>query len=277
MSRTFALPLPPVTLDFDALKPHMSARQLASAERLCPECRSVQLFVFPYYAGDAPGNLSLYCRGTDYHAVVADYLEAEVRRLAAQHPNERFAVGVDSSPIPEKTAARLAGLGMVGLHMMMIVPPFGSYIFLGEILSTLPAPTQNLPEQKQCNRCGACVMACPTQAIELQADGRAKLLREHCISALTQKRGRLTDAEECMLKQSATIFGCDLCQRVCPHNKGLPLTTIPPFREGLLCGLDEADLEPLTEAEFQQRYGRYAFAWRGREVLLRNLRLLGCR
>jgi len=273
MNRRFELPLLPVPLDFAALKPHMSVRQLVSAEQLCPGCQSVQLYVFPYYAGDAVGNLSLYCRGADYHSVITAYLDAEVCRLQAQHPDDHFAVGVDHTPIPEKTAARLAGLGMVGLHMMMIVPPFGSYIFLGEIFSTLPAPVQDLPEQRQCNCCGACVAACPSQAIALQADGTAKLLRHRCISSITQKRGQLTADEEDIIRHAPTIFGCDLCQRACPLNKGLPLTHIPPFRDELLCNLTEAELEPLTEAEFQQKYARYAFAWRGREVLLRNLRL----
>ena len=273
MSGAWELPQPPVTLDFAVLKPHMSARRLARTEQLCPACQSVRLYVFPYYAGDRPGNLSLYCRSADYHTVVAAYLEQELRSLQAQHPNETFAIGVDNSPIPEKTAARLAGLGMAGLHTMMIVPPFGSFFFLGEILSSLPAAAQTLPEPKQCDRCGACVSACPAQAIERQTDGTAKLLRHRCISAITQKRGELTPAEADILRTAPTIFGCDLCQRACPHNRNLPLTTIPAFRDNLLCTLTEADLVSLTESEFQQKYGSFAFAWRGREVLLRNLRL----
>lgn len=253
---------------FGGLLPYLSEEVRAQIEALCPHPGGVYVAAFPYFAGDAPGNLSLYCRGRDYHTVVKARLEEVCAGLRVRSPGYRFLPGADNTPVPELTAARLAGLGMVGRHNLMIVPPYGSYVFLGTILTDLPLETGAAEPSPFCEDCGACVKACPTGALS-----EAGFDREKCLSYLTQKKGELTEREREWLRLSPTAWGCDLCQRACPWNQTARETDLPEFRENLLAGLTAGELEGLTNRSFPAAFPDRAFTWRGPGPLRRNLDL----
>lgn len=251
---------------FEALLPHMNeAARLAAAEQ-CPAPKTVLVAAFPYYAGEAEGNLSLYARGEDYHRVLRRRLTPVCDFLSEQYPGELFLPAADSSPLPEREAAWLAGLGLRGRHGLLILPPYGSYVFLATILTGAVLPLPATGPAPLCPNCGHCAAACPAGVPESGDYGR-------CLSELTQKKGTLTEAEEALLAAHPLIWGCDLCQRACPYNREARLTPLPEFRESLIPGLEPEDLEGLTNRTFQEKYGARAFAWRGPAVLRRNLSL----
>lgn len=250
---------------------NLSLQQREKALSLCPGAQGVFVAAYPYFAGDGAGNLSRYARGEDYHRVLPRRLGEVCQGLQALYPERRFVPGADNSPLNERDCARLAGLGILGRNGLVIVEPYGSWVFLGTILTDLPLPSAAQPAP-DCLNCGACVRACPGGALD-----QFPFREERCLSALTQKKGTLTPEEEKLLRAHPLIWGCDLCQQVCPYNRGaLPsplkdLTgqgTVPYLAE---LSLDE--LEGLSNRSFRAKYGDRAFAWRGPGVLRRNLKL----
>ena len=253
---------------FRLLLPFLSTGALEKVENLCPRPRTVLAAAFPYFAGERPGNLSLYARGEDYHAVVVRRLNTVCEALAEQYPGESFFPSADNSPLPEREAAWLAGIGLRGASGLLILPPYGTYVFLGTILT---GAALELPERSpapDCPRCGACRAACPAGAM---GEGGPDVSR--CLSELTQKKGALTGEEEARLKAHPLIWGCDFCQRACPFNAAPALSPLPEFSTDLVDSLENADLEGLTNRTFREKYGGRAFAWRGPGPLRRNLEL----
>ena len=119
-----------------------------------------------------------------------------------------------------------------------------------------------------CVSCGQCIVACPTGALTEQGCEVT-----HCLSDLTQRKGPLPPEAAEQVRRSPTVWGCDLCQKACPHNQAAALTPLPEFRENLLCSLTLAELEPLSNKAFRRQYARRAFSWRGIGPLRRNLAL----
>ncbi|WP_186567257.1 epoxyqueuosine reductase [Lawsonibacter celer] len=253
---------------YGRLAPAMSPAARERAEEACPCPAAVLVAAFPYYAGNRPGNLSLYARGRDYHAVVTARLNTVCSFLKEHYPGYLFLPAADNSPLPEREAARLAGLGMMGWNGLVILPPYGTYLFLGTILTDAPLPVEEVPPSPDCPGCGRCVSACPGGA--LGPDGFAL---ERCLSHLTQKKGELTEKENALVAAHPLVWGCDFCQRVCPFNDHPALSPLPEFTCGLVARVAPEDLEGLTNRAFQEKYGAYAFAWRGPAVLRRNLEL----
>jgi len=246
----------------------MDAQQRRRAEELCPDPRWVLTAAFPYYAGAEPGNLSLYARGRDYHGVVTSRLEQVCVRLRAAFSGKTFLPGSDNSPLPERECAWRSGVGLRGLHGLVIVPPYGSYVFLGTILTDHNFELPPAEEAEGCGSCGACRRACPGGALS----GRS-FDPERCLSHLTQKKGELSEGQAALLAGHDRIWGCDVCQRVCPYNHLARKTAIAEFSGGLIRSLDSGDLEGLTNRGLRERYPDRAFTWRGSAVLRRNLEL----
>ena len=253
---------------FRRLLPFLSTGALEKVETLCPRPRTVLAAAFPYFAGERPGNLSLYARGEDYHTVVVRRLNTVCEALAEQYPVESFFPSADNSPLPEREAAWLAGIGLRGASGLLILPPYGTYVFLGTILTGAALELPERPPAPDCPRCGACRAACPAGAM---GEGGPDVSR--CLSELTQKKGALTGEEEARLKAHPLIWGCDFCQRACPFNADPALSPLPEFSTDLVDNLENADLEGLTNRTFREKYGGRAFAWRGPSPLRRNLEL----
>ena len=253
------------------LLPYMTEGARARAGDLCPQPATVLIAAFPYYAGDRPGNLSLYARGEDYHRVLLRRLAPVCDFIRKQYPEEPVCPAVDSSPLPEREAAWLAGLGLRGRNGLLILPPYGSYVFLGAILTSAPLAVPERTPAPDCMGCGRCLAACPARRDGADWDA------ERCLSHLTQKKGALSPEEEAALAAHPLIWGCDLCQQACPYNGEAAWSPLPEFRTDCLDTLTAADLDGLTNRTFAARYGRRAFAWRGPAVLRRNLALHGRR
>ena len=237
----------------DAL-PHLAPQAVEKTLVLCPTPRAVLVAAFPYYAGDTPGNLSLYARGRDYHLVLTEKLNTVCDVLRQKYPSYSFLPGADSSPLPERQLAWACGMGLRGQNGLLILPPWGSYVFLGTILTDCPLEFSTSEPSNVCISCGKCAAACPGGAL----DGAVFHL-SRCLSDISS-------AQEC-------LWGCDLCQRVCPYNAHPAMSPISDFREDLISSLTPADLEGLTNRTFREKYGDRAFAWRGPAVLRRNLAL----
>lgn len=255
------------TCAYADLLPHMDDAAQAKAETLCPSPAGVFVAAFPYFAGDQPGNVALYARGEDYHRVLSRRLEGVCRGLRELHPENRFLPLVDSSPLPEKVCAALAGIGVRGWNTLNILPPWGSYLFLGTVLTDLSLKTLQFSTEF-CTGCGKCLAACPTGALS-----RAGLDRKKCLSDLTQQKGELTAREVSALARHPLAWGCDFCQRVCPYNQGVPVTPLPEFREELVAELSLDTVDGLTNRTLKEKFPNRAFTWRGPGVLRRNLSL----
>ena len=222
-------------------------------QRIPKNAKTVISFIFPYKAEqNPPENISRYAAVPDYHKVVGGYLNKICDELKAQMEGYQFEWFVDNSPIPEVYTAALSGLGIVGKNGLLITEKYGSFVFLGEIVTDLELNTENR-EIKYCIDCGACQKVCPKAE-----NGGA------CLSALTQKKGKLNDLEKELLKKHRLIWGCDICAEICPLNKNAECTYIKEF----LCYYRNCFTvgEDIT--------GR-AYEWRGEKTVTRNAIILG--
>lgn len=225
---------------------------------------SVLLVAIPYYTPacqDTARNLSAYAVSYNYHDYFEELFEDLLAKLREQFPSNRFAYFADHSPIAEVEAAAKAGLGVIGKNHLLLTPRYSSYIFLGELFTDAVLPSQS-GEIASCENCGACLRACPAQ----DCGG--------CLSALTQKKGALTEKEQADILRYGSVWGCDRCQEVCPHTKkavesGSIFTPIPFFHRNPIAHLTMAELNAMDDSEFLRR----AYSWRGRAVIERNLKL----
>ncbi|NLN82287.1 MAG: epoxyqueuosine reductase [Clostridiales bacterium] len=220
--------------------------------------KTVIVALFPYRADDREGNLSRYARLPDYHAAAGGVLESAAASLSAALSDYRFLAFIDNSPIPEVRAAALAGLGRVGDHHLLINPVFGSWVFIGCIVTDMPV---EFGEQsiEGCLQCGKCAAGCPSGC----AGGES---RQDCVSRLTQLKGELDPRQRELLKKSGMAWGCDRCQEVCPLNSGVRT-------EPHACFGGKVFEPSLTEDIISDLEDR-AYGWRGAEVLKRNLEIL---
>lgn len=233
------------------------------------DAKSVIVCLFPYLTEEPEtANLSRSSRALDYHLILKEYLDKIASFLQERLPDFQYRCFADNGPLADRYVAYLAGLGYFGYHSNLINDQYGSYFFVGYIINNYPfEPDQ--PLTKTCLQCGRCIEACPGGAI----DGSYDINPLRCCSYLTQKKGELTEEEALILQKHELIFGCDTCQRVCPHNAAVPMTPITPFKDDIKAYIDEEELNLISNKEFSKRYKNRAFAWRGKTILLRNLRL----
>ncbi len=161
------------------------------------------------------GKIARYARGKDYHRIMRDRLGKFCRALVQEFPGNRFRSCVDTAPVLEREYAQRAGLGAIGKNTMLIERSVGSWILLGEIITTLPLESSAASEPDPCGSCTRCIDACPTQAIALEG---WRIEATRCISYLTIEHQSLID-ERHHEAIGDWIFGCDICQEVCPHNQ----------------------------------------------------------
>jgi epoxyqueuosine reductase len=187
--------------------------------------------------------------------------------LAAWGPFE-YRICVDTAPVLERSLAREAGLGWIGRNTCLINQPAGSWFFLGEVLISLEL-TPDTPPPDRCGTCRRCIDACPTQALVPDGADGWRLDGRLCISTWTiEERGVLP--EDHRAASGGHIFGCDICQEVCPWNRRAPVTAEAAFQP-VNADSDPAELAALSPEEFRARF-RKTPLWRTKySGLLRNV------
>ena len=213
--------------------------------------------------------ISRYAWGADYHDVLRQGLEELVARLSAQYDQPfEWKICVDTAPLLERSYARAAGLGWIGKNTCLINQGRGSWFFLGELLLSIPL-SPDMPPADRCGSCRRCIDACPTAAIVPDSSRGFRLDSRLCISYLTiEKRGAVpVDIQPAM---GYHVFGCDICQDVCPWNRRAPNTENPAFQP-INASPPLGDLAGLTEQQFRDRF-RYSPVWRAKYTgFLRNV------
>ncbi len=221
------------------------------------------IFAIPYYTKQKSKNISSYAVACDYHLFCRELFADIIPRLSSAFPQNLFCGFADDSPIDERHAAALAGLGILGDNGLLITEKYSSYVFLGEIITDLQLELHNEYKLLHCESCGSCRAACPAPKIG------------ECLSALTQKKGELAEKERRAVKQYGSAWGCDICAEVCPHTKkamenGTIYTPIPFFTKELIPILSYEMIDGMSDGDFSRR----AYSWRKKATVLRNLKLL---
>lgn len=221
------------------------------------------IFAIPYLIHCEEKNISAYAVGRDYHFFCRELFDDILPSLRSAYPDHKFEGFADHSPIDEINAAALAGLGVIGQNRLLITEKYSSYIFLAEIITDAPIEISNDHVIRHCKCCGLCEKLCPMVKCGV------------CLSALTQKKGELTEDEKTLIIQYSSAWGCDICQEACPHTKraiedGTIYTEIEFFRSESMPYLTSEIIDSMSEDDFKKR----AYAWRGKETIRRNLWLL---
>ena len=241
-------------------------RYLLEREGFC-EKDNVIMILLPYRSKNQPKNLSVYASVRDYHKYVENLRRELIEYVKTRYPVAKIQLFADHSPIDEVHAACISGLGFIGRNGLLINEKYSSFVFLCEIITDLSPRELGIEEYREkgvrtCMNCGACARLCPSNCMD-ESDPRPKT---ECLSAITQKKGELTDKEIEMMLKNGSIWGCDVCQNVCPYTKNASFTPISYFDEGIITELDTATLDNMSEEEFLSR----PFSWRGRGVIRRN-------
>lgn len=248
---------------FDDVLPLLECR---AAERLPKGAKSVIVCLFPYRLSEYPNNLNIskYAVVKDYHRVTQELLSDAAQSMQREFGGE-YAVFADNSPIREVFAANLAGLGVIGQNGLLINKIYGSYVFIGEIVTDLDITEYmpaNISETKSCLMCGLCEKSCPGGAIK-----GGKIDVSSCLSHITQKKGELTAQEIKLIAENKTMWGCDVCSDVCPMNKKAQIKPVKQFFDDINFKVDLS----LTSKQLKEK----PFGFRGKKVLERNAEILG--
>ncbi len=245
---------------------------------ILPEVRSVVMLAMhhgtqPEQTDNLPplhGRVARYARGADYHDVLRRQLKRLLTWVQGESPGCRGRAVVDTAPLLERDFARRAGLGWFGKNTMLLNRELGSYFLLGALLLDLDLTPDEPHQTNHCGRCTACLDACPTSAFA----GPGLLDARRCISYLTiELRGPV--AEELRPGLGEWVFGCDVCQEVCPWNRKAPTDPEPVLQQQPeLATLDLIELLSLNEEEFEKRFGPTPLERPGRAGLLRNAALV---
>ena len=226
--------------------------------------RSVIVYLLPYYTGETV-NISRYAASLDYHIALGEVAAGLIEALKGARPDCSAKGYGDHSPIDEVGAALRSGLGVVGDNGLILNERYGSYVFIGDVVTDIDPELLGAVEPvevRRCMCCGACKRACPTGI--LRGEGT------DCLSAITQRKGELADSEQALMRRYNTAWGCDLCQSSCPYNKEPRVTPIAFFHRDRIAELTREQLHAMDKESFRSR----AFAWRGRKTLERNLDIL---
>lgn len=228
--------------------------------------KSIIVCLFPYFTGCVQDtNISKYTYPVDYHIIASEKLDSIGEFLKGQIQGLEYKCFVDSGPLVDRYLASIAGLGFYGINSHIINDKYGSYFFIGYILCNYDfEPDKKL--DRTCVRCGECVRRCPGNAIL----GDFNINPNRCISYITQKKGELSEEEVRILNNNHMVFGCDICQDVCPHNKAVVYTGMEEFEGDLIYKLNYDEINEMSNREFKKKYGNRAFSWRGKGIIVRN-------
>lgn len=215
------------------------------------------------------GKIARYALGDDYHELLKSRLHTVADWMRQTFPDCQTRACVDTAPVMEKELAARAGVGWLGKNTCLISPRIGSWLLLGEILTTLPLPPDDQATD-HCGTCTRCIDACPTGAITApyQLDARK------CISYLTiEHRGQI--APELQPQIGNWLYGCDICQDVCPHNRKAPAASDPALAPRFPTGtMDVDEIESWSEEDYRARLRGSAMKRVKLPILKRNVRIV---
>ncbi len=237
-------------------------RESANKSRIPKDVKSLIVALFPYYCEEASqGNVAIFGAEQDYHRVIAEQLQPDIDRLCCEFANDYFKLFVDDSPFNEVAAAQEAGLGVQGRNNLLLNKEYGSYVFIATIASSVEPEklSAHRGSRKGCLECNRCIEACPGEALGKYFD------RGRCASYITQKKGDLNEEQVEIIKKAGSVYGCDICQKVCPVNTDI--------KRGLNCFCDDVNPNYTMLGIASQIKGR-APEYRGEIVLRRNLSIL---
>lgn len=243
-------------------------------KRLMPEVKSIIsiALAYPTNIKDTPRSTKeerrgIFARaswGVDYHVVLRDRMNKLMAFIEEKVPETIMKSMVDTGELSDRAVAERAGIGFSGKHTSIITKEFGSFVYLGEVLTSIPFQPDS-PVEDSCGDCRICLDACPTGA--LVAGGQ--LNAQRCIAFLTQTKDFLPD--EFRSKLGNRVYGCDTCQMVCPRNKGIDVHNHLEFEP------EPEKVKPklipmlrMSNREFKDTFGHMAGFWRGKKPLQRN-------
>lgn len=230
-----------------------------AARRIPAHAQSILVALFPYYLGEDAyenSNISRYAVVPDYNDFMQERLQQAALQMKSLFPNEEFEAFCGNSPISEVYAAQKAGLGSKGRNGLLLTEHYGSWVFIGEIITTMSIPAASV-ELTLCNNCDLCIRACPAGALTQNG-----FEPEKCLSAISQQKKPLTAEQENLIRSTGCAWGCDICQKACPKNIGASKTEIDLFLNGAKIRAEHGD----------SLQGR-AYGWRGSKIIERNLDL----
>jgi len=275
--------------DFENLRPSLMAQKAAGHtsgfehqnldERLNPELifdqpRSIIAIAlaYPSKMTHRPprtkykrGHFARASWGDDYHTVLNKKMTALIEKIKDLATNEvEFKPMVDTGELIDVAVAQRAGIGFIGKNGLLITKEFGSFVYLGEIITNLEFERDE-PMESQCGDCTRCVDYCPPHA--LLGDGR--LNAQKCLSYQTQTKGMMPEKYRPMIHN--VIYGCDICQLVCPFNRGADHHFHPDMEpDPKKVSPELVPLLTISNREFKETYGPMAGSWRGKKPLQRN-------
>lgn len=215
--------------------------------------------------GERRGEFSRASWGRDYHFILRERLNELIDFMQREiDPLAKFKPMVDTGELIDVAVAARAGIGFIGKNGLLITKEFGSYVYLGEIITDIAFEPDELVDY-DCGDCSRCITGCPTQALL----GNGKINAKRCLSYQTQTKDYMP--EEYRKKMGRVIYGCDICQIVCPYNQGVDnhlhwemepdYNKVRPELESMLS---------LSNKEFKNQFGDMAGSWRGKKPLQRN-------
>lgn len=235
-------------------------------------CKSIIVIALSYKVDYKPnmeekysGRLSKSSWGLDYHIV----LKAKMQELVDQiqkNINFDYKIYADTGPLVDRELAKVAGIGYYGKNCSIMSNELGSFIFIGYILTDLEIKPDS-PIDEECGDCSICLKTCPTNALYEPY----RLNPKRCISYLTQTKQPIED--DLKKKMGRSIYGCDICQVVCPKNKFAKESTHEEFIP-LQTHLKLDEVSNLSNREFKRKYGHMAFSWRGKGIIVRNAEII---
>lgn len=233
------------------------------------EAKNIMVIFVPYmtsgkYEKSIDSNLSVHACSLDYHKILENIIDDIILDISKKYPEANFFVQIDNGPFNERFFALESGLGKKSINSTIINEKYGSYGFLGLIITDADLD-EMITEKSSCIGCKICIEACPSKAISERGVDFNK-----CISYLTQKK-QLNEDEELLLGKQMKVYGCDICQGVCPENKNKKYSNIEDFNLDLLYNIDLGEISNMSNREFKRKYHNRNFAWKGRAVILRNL------
>lgn len=243
--------------------------------KLLEGAKSIIVLAFNYYPpvkqNSSVPQVAFYAYGKDYHRVLKDKLFQLLERIRTLNLQSfKARPFVDSAPLMERYWAQKAGIGKQGRNGLIIVPGYGSFCFLSEIVTTLELPPDEATFGSPCGKCSRCIEMCPAKAIQM--DGT--FLATQCLSYQTiEHKGEITDAVKKTMDKC--LFGCDICQTVCPHNQ----RNTPHHEDAFLLpewlrNMPREDWERLSPEMFEKLFRGSAILRAGYEGIQRNLEAL---